>query len=85
MIDAERCAGKHDFVDWVDPEMEHRANCVLPLCVKQPEAGLCPFYTNPHVIDGFKQYIKALLNHVNQYTGIALKNDPAIMGWETGK
>lgn len=65
--------------------MEHRANCVLPLCVKEPEAGLCPFYTDARVIDSFKQYIKALLNHVNRYTGIALKDDPAIMGWETGK
>ena len=34
--------GKHDFVDWVDPKMEHRANCVLPLCVKEPEARLPP-------------------------------------------
>jgi hypothetical protein len=77
--------GKHDFVDWVDPEMEYRANCVLPLCVKEPAARLCPFYTDPRVIGGFKQYIKALLNHVNRYTGVALKEDPAIMGWETGK
>jgi mannan endo-1,4-beta-mannosidase len=65
--------------------MEYRANCVLPLCVKEPEARLCPFYTDSRVIDGFKQYIKALLNHVNRYSGIALKDDPAIMGWETGK
>jgi hypothetical protein len=65
--------------------MKYRANCVLPLCVKEPAARLCPFYTDPRVIGGFKQYIKALLNHVNRYTGVALKEDPAIMGWETGK
>lgn len=48
------------------------------------QARLCPFYTDPRVIEGFKQYIKALLAHVNRYTGVALKDDPAIMGWETG-
>ncbi len=42
------------------------------------------FYTNPQVIWDFEQYINALLNHVNIYTGIAYKNDPTIMAWETG-
>ena len=76
--------GKHDFVDWVDPEMKHRENCVLPLCVQEPEAALCPFYTDRRIIDAFKTYVKRLLTHVNQYTGRALKDEPAIMGWETG-
>ena len=76
--------GKHDFVKWVDPESKYLKNCVLPLCVKEPAASLCPFYTNRTVIDAFKNYIHRLLNHVNQYTGTALKDDPAILGWETG-
>ena len=42
------------------------------------------FYTNPTVIGDFEQYISHLLNHVNTYTGIAYKNDPTIMAWETG-
>lgn len=42
------------------------------------------FYTNNTVITDFKAYILALLNHVNQYTMLALKNDPAILAWETG-
>jgi hypothetical protein len=42
------------------------------------------FYTNTTVIGDFKQYISVLLNHVNQYTGIAYKDDPTIMAWETG-
>lgn len=29
-------------------------------------------------------YILTLLNHVNIYTGIAYKNDPTILAWETG-
>eukprot|EP00927_Polykrikos_kofoidii_P083164 TRINITY_DN8457_c0_g1_i1.p1 TRINITY_DN8457_c0_g1~~TRINITY_DN8457_c0_g1_i1.p1 ORF type:complete len:530 (-),score=56.78 TRINITY_DN8457_c0_g1_i1:37-1626(-) len=36
------------------------------------------------VIADFKLYVKTLLTHVNQYTGIALKDDPAILAWETG-
>jgi hypothetical protein len=74
--------GKVDFVNWVDPEMEHAENCVLPLCVKEPAASLCPFYTDRRVIAAFKTYITRLLNHVNAYTGRALKDEPAIMGWE---
>lgn len=42
------------------------------------------FYTNSVVIARFKQYISVLLNHVNSYTGIAYKNDPTILVWETG-
>lgn len=42
------------------------------------------FYSNPTVISDFEQYISHLLNHVNTYTGIAYKNDPTIMAWETG-
>lgn len=42
------------------------------------------FYTNMMVIKDFETYIATLLNHVNIYTGIAYKDDPAIMAWETG-
>ncbi len=42
------------------------------------------FYSNPQVITDFETYISTLLNHVNVYTGIAYKNDPTILAWETG-
>jgi len=42
------------------------------------------FYYNPLVISDFETYIKTLLDHVNMYTGVAYKNDPTIMAWETG-
>ncbi|QBD78350.1 hypothetical protein EPA93_21045 [Ktedonosporobacter rubrisoli] len=42
------------------------------------------FYTNATVINDFEQYISHLLNHVNSYTGLAYKDDPTILAWETG-
>jgi mannan endo-1,4-beta-mannosidase len=42
------------------------------------------FYSNPLVISDFKQYVYAILNHVNSYTGVAYKDDPTILAWETG-
>jgi len=42
------------------------------------------FYFNPQVIKDFETYISTLLNHVNVYTGVAYKDDPTIMAWETG-
>ncbi len=42
------------------------------------------FYSNATVIGDFEQYISHVLNRVNSYTGIAYKNDPTILGWETG-
>ncbi len=42
------------------------------------------FYSNPAVIASFEDYISHILNRVNSYTGVAYKNDPTILGWETG-
>jgi mannan endo-1,4-beta-mannosidase len=42
------------------------------------------FYTDRTIIHDFEQYISELLNHINSYTGIAYKDDPIIMVWETG-
>ncbi|KNZ61406.1 uncharacterized protein VP01_1404g2 [Puccinia sorghi] len=42
------------------------------------------FYRNENVIESFKNYIEVILTHVNQYTGIAYRDDPTILAWETG-
>lgn len=42
------------------------------------------FYTNSTIQGYYKDYISHILNHVNQYTGVALKNDPTVLAWETG-
>jgi mannan endo-1,4-beta-mannosidase len=40
------------------------------------------FYTDPVIRQWYKGWIAHLLNHVNIYTGVAYKDDPAIMMWE---
>jgi hypothetical protein len=42
------------------------------------------FYDSPTIESDFERYINHLLTHVSTITGIALKDDPAIMAWETG-
>ena len=42
------------------------------------------FYGNTSATNYYKGYVKHVLEHVNPYTGLALKDDPAIMAWETG-
>jgi mannan endo-1,4-beta-mannosidase len=42
------------------------------------------FYRNPQMRQAFKNYVKHIINHTNQYTDIALKDDPTIMTWELG-
>jgi hypothetical protein len=42
------------------------------------------FYTNSQVISDFETYVSHILNHVNRLTGVAYKNEPTILAWETG-
>ena len=67
--------GYCDFTDWLN--LSTRQNCPSP-------AAASAFYTNPKAIAAFEKYISVLLNHVNIYTGVANKDNPAIMSWETG-
>lgn len=48
------------------------------------EWGGDEFYTSATSIANFKAYIALLLNRVNTINGLAYKDDPTIMCWETG-
>ncbi|GAA6000169.1 uncharacterized protein JCM10292_004017 [Rhodotorula paludigena] len=60
--------GKYDFIRWGGANTDDGSQ----------------FYSNSKVIAIFKDYISVVLNHVNTYTGVALKDDPTILAWETG-
>jgi hypothetical protein len=47
---------------------------------KQPD----DFWTEEQVIADFEETIRYVLNRKNTLTGIAYKDDPTILGWETG-
>ena len=42
------------------------------------------FFTNSQVVNDFHNYIALILNRINQFNGLAYKNDPTILAWETG-
>ena len=67
--------GYRNFTDWLG--LYSPSDCPSAACASQ-------FYTNPKAIAAFEQYISVLLNHVNVYTGVANKDNPTIMSWETG-
>lgn len=73
--------GKHVFTNWRGYSDISGANAANNSQQKALEAH---FYTDPQVIGDFEQYISHILNHRNPYTGVALKDEPTIMAWETG-
>jgi mannan endo-1,4-beta-mannosidase len=44
--------------------------------------NMAPFWTDQTVIGDVEEHIKALLDHVSVYSGVAYKDDPAILGWD---
>ena len=64
-----------DYTNWL--HLSSRSNCPSPRAVSA-------FYDDPKAIAAFEKYIGVLLNHVNDYTGVPNKDNPAIMAWETG-
>lgn len=50
----------------------------------EPLTPCAEFYSDPRVVADFQAYVEAMLEHVNPYTGLALKDDPTILAWELG-
>ncbi|BGP35565.1 hypothetical protein JCM10296v2_007406 [Rhodotorula toruloides] len=61
--------GKYDFLNWRNVSTANKG---------------AAFYTNKAIIDDFETYITKFLTRVNSYTGVAYKDDPTIIAWETG-
>ncbi|CDR46532.1 RHTO0S12e05732g1_1 [Rhodotorula toruloides] len=61
--------GKYDFLNWRNVSTANKG---------------AAFYTNKAVIGDFETYITKFLTRVNSYTGVAYKDDPTIIAWETG-
>lgn len=49
-----------------------------------PDSVASQFYTDSTVRTAFKAHISAVLNHVNPRNGVAYRDDPTILAWETG-
>jgi mannan endo-1,4-beta-mannosidase len=42
------------------------------------------FWTDPEIFEDFKKTIAFVINRKNTFTGVYYKDDPAILGWQTG-
>lgn len=49
-----------------------------------PDGDATQFFSNSTIVNSFKAHITFVLNHVNIYTGVAYKDDPNVLCWETG-
>ena len=70
--------GKYQFIQWAGHPFEGVGDNITP-----PDVGAY-FFNTSSIVDSFKRYITQHLSHVNRYTNIALKDDPTILGWESG-
>jgi mannan endo-1,4-beta-mannosidase len=59
------------WVEWHLGRPVHQSECHL-------------FYTNPELRAQFKEYVQAVLERKNSFTGIAYRDEPAILAWELG-
>jgi mannan endo-1,4-beta-mannosidase len=68
--------GKYNFLRWAGFNLTQSHDSNNP--------QIQQFYTNQTVVAAFKDYIKVLLTHVNQYTNMTYADDPTIFAYESG-
>ncbi|KAK1752527.1 glycoside hydrolase family 5 protein [Echria macrotheca] len=68
--------GKYDFLRW--------GGFNLTRARDEKNPAVQNFYTNPAIVDIFKEYIRILLTHRNPLTNLTYAEDPTIFAYETG-
>ncbi|KAI1356948.1 glycoside hydrolase superfamily [Xylaria sp. FL0043] len=68
--------GKYNFLRWAGFDLTQAADSTNP--------EIQQFYTNATIVATFKDYIKTLLTHRNQYSNLTYAEDPTIFAYETG-
>ncbi|GAW21677.1 hypothetical protein ANO14919_112000 [Xylariales sp. No.14919] len=68
--------GKYNFLRWAGFNLTQAKDS------NNPE--IQQFYTNTAIVSAFKDYIKTLVTHRNQYNNLTYAEDPTIFAYETG-
>lgn len=68
--------GKYNFLRWAGFDLTQAKDS------NNPE--IQQFYTNATIVSTFKDYIKTLLTHRNQYNNLTYAEDPTIFAYESG-
>ncbi|HEV2526899.1 MAG TPA: hypothetical protein VGT61_00395 [Thermomicrobiales bacterium] len=63
---------------------EDATNTVNAINNGHQRAAEAHFYDDQQLRDDHKRYIANILDHVNPHTGLAWRDDPTILAWETG-
>ncbi|KAI0910607.1 glycoside hydrolase superfamily [Ustulina deusta] len=68
--------GKYNFLRWAGFDLTQAKDS------NNPE--IQQFYTNATIVSTFRDYIKTLLTHRNQYNNLTYAEDPTIFAYESG-
>ncbi|KAI0879314.1 glycoside hydrolase superfamily [Hypoxylon argillaceum] len=68
--------GKYNFLRWAGFDLTQTRDSTNP--------AIQQFYTDSTIVATFKDYIKTLLTHRNQYNNLTYAEDPTIFAYETG-
>ncbi len=66
--------GVNQYLEWAEAEYAEEG--------KEESLEHSDFFTDAKCKTYYKNFVAQLINHVNQYTGVAHKDDPTIFAWE---